>query len=304
MFSLKLSKNAVVGVDIQSHEIRVLKLLFFRKKQIIDKASFLPLPKDAVVKGVIQYPETVFNVLRKLVEDTEVKDHKAIISFPLSSIISQEVKMNAPLTSSMAESWLQKKLPHFFKGVTDTLSFDYIKRRTHLNDSCYFLVAAKIVQLKEYVKVVEAAGLEIKVIDLDLYALARIVQWYVKKNEGPFAIVDFCSSIPFFLIIQEEKIIFFQSLLSFLEEEIVLFFKKAWQQFLSFSENPLLREIIWVGEITKYPLLQQYIQQQLLLKIRTFCLSSLFTPASFNAASNHLTRYVIALGLALRGSAC
>lgn len=300
-------QSSFIGLDIQPEEVRLLKLNRTKKNIIIEEAVALPLVPDTIVEGKVLQPDDVYIVLQELVQLTNSKSNVAAIALPISSVISKHIQMASYFNEIEREAEIITQLPRYFPGVTDPLCFDYVRLGMPYRDEedRWFLVAARQTQLKSYVNLVEEAGLIVKAVDIDLYAISRAVGFCLSKKPLMIGIIDFCSLRPHFFVLYKKTIIFYQRFNQGDGSDIFLQFKNALLLCCSSHRQIKLSEIFFAGQFYHSHELKKMIQKELSLQVNEinplneFIFSACINPATFHT---YATKYLIACGLALRGN--
>lgn len=173
-----LNNLPVVGLDIRMTDIRVIYLQRVRQKVVVHGAEMVELPLGAIVNGKIHAPERVVESISALLQRLPLKNHAAVIALPVQSVISKRVQLPKTATCEQRMQAVTEHLPRYFPGITQALCYDYVVLPTSnaLQDEA-LLVAARQEQLTDYVNVAARAGLLVKVVDVDIYALARAARF-------------------------------------------------------------------------------------------------------------------------------
>jgi type IV pilus assembly protein PilM len=187
---LRSKSRALVGIDINAEEIRLLQLRNTRQSFEVEKYAVAPLPAGAVSQGKIRQMEMVQTALNKLVLETGTAKCPAAIALPVNMVITKRVP--APLADDIT---------HYFPGIQDTLCFDYVADEKEL-----LLVASRSELLNQYKCLLEEAQLKLKIVDVDTFALTRAASLNPPVN----GILDIAPEVTQIIILHERQIIFRQ----------------------------------------------------------------------------------------------
>jgi hypothetical protein len=221
-------RQALVGLDIQPEEVRLLYMRYAKRTFWLEQAAALRLPTGAVCAGKMVLTEQVSKALRILVQQTGTAGCPAAVALPAGSVMTQHLQLPLELQDKECAAEIAANLQHYFPGSQDELVGDFVRRQQNL-----FLIAARHEQVMAYAQVVQSAGLEPVIIDMDSYAVARAVQLAVKQS-------DFAVWVPgqAFIVVNKNEIIFYESL----RDE----WHEAWQRILQWqraSSTPILSEV-------------------------------------------------------------
>lgn len=175
------SKTAI-GLDIQSEEIRLLQLRYSNHHISVKQAAVMALPQGAIVDGHIEQAEVVSRCLKTLIKNTQTTGHAATIALPAHCVISNKLQMPSDLKALEREAEIEDNLEMNFPDLPDELMYDYVVLSTNkTNTENVLLVAARYEQLISFINLVEGAGLKLKCIDVDVYALTRAVEFAIDR---------------------------------------------------------------------------------------------------------------------------
>lgn len=164
--------RALVGIDICAREIRLLQLKKRRREFSVVTSVAAPLPAGVVEDGKIKQLESAQAALKKLVAAAAMQGAPAAMALPGSAVISKRVIVPKSVLRAVSTEHFQQ----YFPGVHDALCFDYtLVNEVEKNFAEIALLAARLTSLNQYLLLAEYADLNIKIIDVDTYALARAV---------------------------------------------------------------------------------------------------------------------------------
>lgn len=166
----RAKEPTLVGLAMHQDRISMVKL---KHKNILEAFAIADLPQGWLVDGKINHVEEVVQLIRNLIIDFQAENCCAAIGLPVSLVISKRIKVAACLSDAERVADIKDNLPHYFPGIKEPLSFDFIPLEENHEDDEVLLVAARSGQVDAYVSVAEQAGLKVRVVDVDIYALSR-----------------------------------------------------------------------------------------------------------------------------------
>ena len=172
--------SAALGLDINAEGIRLLHLGKHDQTWVIKDYAAMPLPATAIVAGKIQQFASIQQVLKQLVESMHLRGYAVALALPGNTVISQRIALAPQLPLKEYEIAISANLSRYFPGVQEALCFDFMPL-----DPAYqevLLVAARQGLLASYLALVQGAGLKVKLVDVDYFALLRAV---------PLTVTDF-----------------------------------------------------------------------------------------------------------------
>lgn len=224
-----------IGVEIQSRGIYLLQAEKKRHKWVLLNSLAARLPVDVVDYGKFEYSEKLSAYLSVYVDQWRMKGKAAAICLPSHSVRMQSLFLPQGLSEPEIRNEIEACAKRDLLGSSEDIYMDFCILPAHQAGymEVYFAVAKKE-QVDQYVECVEAAGLKVKVVEVDLYAMKRAINFCMpalSQVEGQ-GIAFFC--------IREQRILF----AVFLGDKLICSY--AWEQDLSEHIGSLLKERISV----------------------------------------------------------
>jgi len=168
-------KKEAMGLDIGSSAIKLVQLEETAAGYRLKGFSMVNLPPDAVGDGVIKDPPVVVDAIKEAVAKAGVRGRGAVISVSGHSVIMKKVLLPRATPEELAEAIPLEAEHHIPFPIDDVyLDFQVVgEPRGNGGHIDVLLVAVKKVKVDEYVAVVEEAGLDPVVVDVDAFALAN-----------------------------------------------------------------------------------------------------------------------------------
>lgn len=279
MFKWKI--NSSLGIDIQAHRICVTHLSHTRSKQMNIQVESIALPEGAIADGLILHVEPVVTSLTQLLSRLEKNTKKVTIAIPAFHIMSQRIQMSRTLKPKQYYSDIIQNLHRYFPNVTDDICFDFIKR----HDQSIVMLAVRKEYMQPFIQVIEQSGLSVAVVDIDMYALIRALQFCMQHIHIE-AILDLSDPVRFF-VFQQNEIIFYQSF-TLNHGHVIQSLNAAWQSYCKIPMTMTLQSLMVLGNGD--PRLLECIEREWRLKIYQVKLPNQLTLDA-----------MISFGLALRG---
>jgi type IV pilus assembly protein PilM len=177
------TKPEMVGIDISNVSVKMLELGRAGNGLRVEGYAVVPLPEGAVVDKKIEKVEQVADAIRALVSRSKSKLKQAAVSVVDPQVITKLVQVDAGLSEhemGMQIALEADKLPYPLKDI----SYDYVILGTS-NKSAdmmdVLLVATRTENVDTRVDAVRGAGLEVKVVDVQSYAMERACQLVVEQ---------------------------------------------------------------------------------------------------------------------------
>jgi type IV pilus assembly protein PilM len=171
-------KKDVVALDIGSNSIKLIQMSQTKSGWNLDKFGIAYLPPEAIVDGSIIDSMTVTSTLSELMKDCGVSAKDAVTSLSGHSVIIKKVSMGAMTDEELAES-IQWEAEQYIPFPMTDVNIDFqilgedIEGQGQID---VMLVAVKKDVINDYTNVLNEAGLNPVVVDVDSFALENMME--------------------------------------------------------------------------------------------------------------------------------
>ncbi len=187
------SKKDIVGIDIGSSAVKIVRLRPSRGSFHLVNIGIMPLPSETIVDNTIMDASMVVSVIQNLLSSMKVKTKKVATSVSGHSVIIRKISL--PLMSeSELEMSIQWEAEQYIPFDIAEVNIDFQilgpddKDPSQMN---VMLVAAKKDFVDDYTAVFADAGLEPVVMDIDCFAVENMFDFNYGFVEGEtVALID------------------------------------------------------------------------------------------------------------------
>jgi type IV pilus assembly protein PilM len=140
----------------------------------VERYSIVPLPKEAVVDGVIAKADLVEVAMREAWRKLETKTRTVAMALPASSVITKKILLPSTATESEIETQVAADANQMANFPLDEVSLDYQildPNAKNPNENDALLVVTRKERVEERVAVAEAVGLKPMIMDVDALAI-------------------------------------------------------------------------------------------------------------------------------------
>jgi len=188
-------KAATFGLDIGSSAIKVVELVPGKAGHVLKSFAMVDLPREAISEGSIRQPAVVTDAIRECLQKAGVTGSAAVISVSGRDSIVKRIPLPKVSAKELADA-IYLEAEHHIPFAIDDVFLDYQVMGESANSMSVLLVATKKVKVLEYVSVVEDAGLEASVVDLDGFAIQNQYELATPADGGEaVALIDIGASI-------------------------------------------------------------------------------------------------------------
>jgi type IV pilus assembly protein PilM len=200
-------KNQLIGLDIGSHSIKLVEIDDGNKGLILKNFGIIGLPKDAIVEGSIKEMGVAASAIKTLFKNLNVKNKNVAISISGFSVIVKKITISKREESEL-ESSIQEEAEQYIPFDISDVNLDYeILTRPEEETSGeqeeeasakkasdtmmdVMLVAAKKDIIEDYESLIQLAGLNPIIMDVDAFALQNAYEISSGDSSGCYAIIN------------------------------------------------------------------------------------------------------------------
>ncbi len=173
-----LGKKSCIGFDIGSSFLKAVQLKDIKGGYELELFDILPLPPELIVDGAIIDSLRLIDSLKELVRKAKIKTKDVVISVAgHSSVIIKRVSLPDMSEEELSESIkfeAEQYIPFDIEDVN--LDFQILGPREEPGQMDVILVAVKKDIINEYISVVNEAGLNCIIVDVNSFALENIYE--------------------------------------------------------------------------------------------------------------------------------
>lgn len=209
-------QRSILGIDITSSAVKILEISGSGHQLCLENYGREPLPSNALEGNVIKDINSVANCIKKLIHKAHITCKQAALAVPDSLVISKVIQMNDGLSEQEMEELVVIEADKYIPYPIDEINIDFqILGHSTKNAAMLdvLVVASRAENVNDRVDAVTRAGLDVKVVDVESYAVERTVQ--LLANELPasgedkiIAIVDIGAKYTHLFVLSGMRLIF------------------------------------------------------------------------------------------------
>lgn len=178
MIPLLRHKQSLVGIDIGSSSVKVLELAQRDSVYHVQGYGSVAFPEDAVTEKEIKKTELVTNALTQAIAEARIGAKHAALAMPSSMVITKVIQMDAKFKESELETQIELDANRHIPYPLDEVNLDFTVLGPNFKDETkidVLIAASRSDQVDSRVDVVTEAGLTAKVMDVESYAIERVL---------------------------------------------------------------------------------------------------------------------------------
>lgn len=189
-------KYNLVGLDIGSCTFKVGEIVDSKKGRSLKNFSMLDIPPGVIEEGTIREPDIAAQKIRELFKTAGIKEQNVTISIGGFSIIVKNITVQTMAEEELQETIQLEAEQYIPFDISDVnLDFQIIgENENNPNQMNVILVAAKKEMVEDYLNVVQLAGLNPLILDVDAFALQNIFELNYEGEEESVALIDIGAS--------------------------------------------------------------------------------------------------------------
>ncbi len=185
----------VVGISIGTSSIKIVELGRKGKSWKLVHFGIVQLPEDVIVNREIINPVVVSNSIKTLINQIKLKTKFVCTSISGTSIMIKRMSLEIKNAKEIQDQIFWEAEQYLPFDVSEVVMDYQVLSRAKDGKTEVILVAAKRAVLESYISCVEDAGLKVKIIDTDFFALQNLYEAnYPPSQSEAVAIVDIGSS--------------------------------------------------------------------------------------------------------------
>jgi type IV pilus assembly protein PilM len=185
-------KKEVVGLDIGSRSIKIGEVSANKNKFMLKKFGMIDLAPGLIEDGNITDPLQVSNVIKQLFKAYNVKEENVAVSIGGYSVIVKKINVQT-MTENQLQDIIHMEAEQYIPFDMNDVNIDFQilgESDSNPNQMNVVLVAAKKEMVNNYVNLVEMAGLNPCIIDVDAFALQNVYDVNYESEDENVALID------------------------------------------------------------------------------------------------------------------
>nr|WP_284498354.1 type IV pilus assembly protein PilM [Legionella maioricensis] len=205
-----------MGIDIGSSSVKILEISGSGEELCVEGYGRDWLPPNALDGNVIKDIEAVTNCIKKLIVKAGLTCKQVALAVPDSAVISKVIQINDGLNDEEMEELVIIEADKFIPYPIDEINLDFeILGHSAKNSAMLdiLIVASRAENVNSRVEAVSRAGLTVKVVDVESYAVERAAQQFAKDlpaggQDKIVAIIDIGARFSYLFVLRGMKLIF------------------------------------------------------------------------------------------------
>ena len=207
-----LTSKGVIGVDIGQNAIKIAEVERKGKaKYEIKKFIYKYLPEGCLIEDDILRPGEIQKILADCFKEKNITNKNVCIGLSGANTVSKKIQVIDGSDSEIADQVLWESEQYIPFGIDDsTVSFSILAKNS-AGAAEVMMAAVKNSVADTFEQLIKDADLKLKIIDLDVFALANIYEVAVGNNdefEGGVLLIDFGAQKTSLVIINHKVTIF------------------------------------------------------------------------------------------------
>ena len=193
--TLRRKVTPFFGLDVGSSAIKAVQLVPDNGGYALQALGVAALPADAIADGAIKDPPTVVDAIREAVAKAGIAARDVAVAVCGRELIVKKVQIPEVPAKELHDA-IQLEAEHHIPFAIDEVFLDHHVLAANNGTMDLIIVAVKKSKVMEYLAVVEEAGLNPVIVDVDGFALSNQHELnHPHDSAGAVALIDIGASI-------------------------------------------------------------------------------------------------------------
>ncbi|MCK4620233.1 MAG: type IV pilus assembly protein PilM, partial [Desulfobacterales bacterium] len=182
----------LVGLDIGSSALKAGEIMVTKKGFSLKNFGMISIAPGAIEEGNINDPENVADSIRQLFKANNIKEKNVAVSIGGYSVIVKKIDVQTATEEQLQET-IHLEAEQYIPFDISDVNIDYQilgETETGSDQMSVILVAAKKEMISEYINLVQMAGLNPCIIDVDAFALQNIFEANYDLTDENVVLID------------------------------------------------------------------------------------------------------------------
>ena len=183
---------SLVGLDIGSSALKAGEITATKKGFALKNFGMISIAPGAIEEGNINDPENVADSIRQLFKANNIKEKNVAISIGGYSVIVKKIDVQTA-TEELLQETIHLEAEQYIPFDISEVNIDYQilgEKEADSNQMSVILVAAKKEMISEYINLVQIAGLNPCIIDVEAFALQNIFEVNYDLTDENVVLID------------------------------------------------------------------------------------------------------------------
>ncbi len=206
-----ISQKNLIAIDVGTSSVKIIELDEIKGSYRLKNFGIAKLPRETIVNGVIINAEPLVNAIKSLISNLKITAKESTVSISGHPVIIKKISL--PLMSEdelepIIETEAEQYIPFDLDEVN--IDFQILGVNEESTDKMdVMLVAAKKAMIYEYIDAFRNAGIRVRIIDIDVFALENMFSVnYTWDDSETCALIDIGASVTNINIIKNGTSIF------------------------------------------------------------------------------------------------
>lgn len=208
--------RAILGIDISSSAVKILEISGAGDQLCVEGYGRDLLSPESLDGNIIKDIDSVAQCIKKLFERSKLTCKQVALAVPDSAVISKIVQINDGLTEEDMEELVVIEADKYIPYPIDEINLDFEVIGHSAKNSAMLdvlIVASRAENVNSRVEAVTRAGLDVKIVDVESYAVERAAQQLAKElpaggQDKIVAIIDIGAHYTHLFVLHGMRLIF------------------------------------------------------------------------------------------------
>ncbi len=215
-FSLGSRYRPLIGLDITTSSIKLIELALAGGQYRVETYAAEPTPHNAINEKTIVDATAVGDAIRRAVKRSGVRSTECAVAISGDAAITKAIQMPRSLSAAELEQQIEMQADQYIPFPMEEVSYDFqilgpSEKDPEMRD--VLLVASRSENVEQRVAAVTAAGLTVKLVDIEAFALENACRLLTHQMpdggiDRTIAVVDFGASTTTFSVLRDLVVVY------------------------------------------------------------------------------------------------
>lgn len=203
----------LIGLVINPQYMKLLKIRRAHTQYEVENFDIIDLPSGLINDLEVKDAQAVAGILRQMIADSGLEAKDVVLSIPRSAAIVKTILVDSRLHADEIESRVWLEADRLFPSLINDIYLDFSVTGPAAQDVTQLevlIVACRKDQLNPYLEVMQLAGLNTKVVDVNYYAYERALLQVIRHSPEmkTVALLNINFRLIDLLVISEGKLVY------------------------------------------------------------------------------------------------
>lgn len=206
-------QKELIGLVINADFVKIMKIDHFQGRYHIDYFDVQPLPPSESDLSPLHQSDAIVSILQTSLAKSHTKTKNVAIAVPRMAAMTKTILVDSRFQDEEIESRVKMEVARLFPGLVGEIYIDFVAMGQATTDATkkeVMIVACRKNQIEPYINILNKVGLSLKVVDVNYYAMERVIPFLIQQYPivKATAILNISFSSIELLVVKDNQVIY------------------------------------------------------------------------------------------------